>query len=244
MTSERRVAQYGYHVPHLIIAGVAVGTAAAIAGAAMMGCGCSATLWWVGLGMVAGGLLTVAGTLFLRWMVVQGRPLITTKMLDQIPWTGAEQVLDVGCGPGLTLIAAAKRLTSGTAVGIDKWMIIHGEHHNARAVAEENARIEGVADRVQVVDGDASAMPFANEAFDVVVSSFVFHHMPKEIRSKAMSEIARVTRPGGWILIADDLTSELAAEARGLGLTDVSSEVVLFPVHLLRARKAPGTKAR
>jgi cyclopropane fatty-acyl-phospholipid synthase-like methyltransferase len=42
-------------------------------------------------------------------------------LLDRIEWTGQEEVLDVGCGRGLMLIGAAKRLTTGKATGIDIW---------------------------------------------------------------------------------------------------------------------------
>ena len=43
------------------------------------------------------------------------------RLLDQITWTGSESVLDIGCGRGLMLIGAAKRLATGKAVGIDVW---------------------------------------------------------------------------------------------------------------------------
>src|SRR5437879_1863149 len=41
------------------------------------------------------------------------------KLLNLIPWRGDEQVLDVGCGRGLMLIGAAKKLKTGMAFGID-----------------------------------------------------------------------------------------------------------------------------
>jgi ribosomal protein L11 methylase PrmA len=43
------------------------------------------------------------------------------RLLDSIPWRGDETVLDVGCGRGLMLICAAKRLETGKAVGADIW---------------------------------------------------------------------------------------------------------------------------
>src|SRR4051812_19404358 len=43
------------------------------------------------------------------------------RLLDLLKWRGDEQVLDVGCGRGLLLIGAAKRLTTGKATGIDIW---------------------------------------------------------------------------------------------------------------------------
>jgi len=43
------------------------------------------------------------------------------KLLDSIQWLGNELVLDVGCGRGLMLVGAAKRLTNGKSIGIDIW---------------------------------------------------------------------------------------------------------------------------
>ncbi len=43
------------------------------------------------------------------------------QFLDQIPWRGDETVLDVGCGRGLLLNAAARRLQTGKAIGVDLW---------------------------------------------------------------------------------------------------------------------------
>lgn len=43
------------------------------------------------------------------------------QLLNLILWSGHELVLDVGCGRGLMLIGAAKRLTTGKAIGIDLW---------------------------------------------------------------------------------------------------------------------------
>jgi len=180
----------------------------------------------------------LAFTLGLRWLVVRGRPLATQRLLDMVPWTGTERVLDVGCGPGLTLVAAAKRLTTGKATGLDRWLVIHGERNNSKEITLENARLEGVADRIEVQDGDAAAMPFADDSFDVVVSTFVFHHLPPAVQRGALREAVRVARPGGRILIADHKTAKLAAELQALEVTDVSNGRLVFPVQLLSARKA------
>src|SRR4029077_7277514 len=91
------------------------------------------------------------------------------RLLDLIPWRGDETVLDVGCGRGLMLIGAAKRLTTGTAAGIDIWQTedLSGNHPDA---ALENARLEGVADRVTVSTADMRQIPFPDGHFDVIVS--------------------------------------------------------------------------
>lgn len=164
-------------------------------------------------------------------------------MLDTVAWTGTEKVLDVGCGPGLSLVAAAKRFTTGKAIGIDKWAVIHGETRNSKEITLANARIEGVLDRVEVHDGDAGAIPFPDATFDAVLSSFVFHHLAREVQAKALREIARVTKAGGRILITDDRTDRLASELRALGLEQVENRRVVFPIHLLSARKASAPSA-
>src|SRR6185436_5889430 len=66
----------------------------------------------------------VACGLMACWMVWDskiGKVREREWLLDRIAWSGAERVLDVGCGRGLLLIGAAKRLTTGSAVGIDLW---------------------------------------------------------------------------------------------------------------------------
>jgi SAM-dependent methyltransferase len=244
MEQHAKTARYGYHVPHLILSGLAGGVAVLLAGVALL-VATSRSPWLMAMagGCVLTGLVLLAYTIALRWLVVRGRPLITERMVDTVPWTGTDRVLDVGCGPGLALVKVARRLTSGRVTGLDKWMVIHGERYNSKDITLENARIEGVADRVDVQDGDAGQMPFADDSFDVVVSSFVFHHMSREVRHQAIREVARVTRPGGRILITDDdATVELAKALRELGMTDVSQERMTFPMRLLKARKPAQTE--
>jgi SAM-dependent methyltransferase len=237
--------RYGYHVPHLVLTGLAAGAALLAAGIVVIA-RTTGSPWLVVAGalLAALGLAVLALSAALHWSVGTGRVLVTGRLLDMVPWTGTERVLDVGCGPGLTLVGVAKRLTTGTAVGLDKWLVIHGERHNTREITLENARLEGVADRVEVYDGDAGAMPFADGSFDVVVSTFVFHHLPREVRRRAIGEVVRVTKPGGRILIADaGDTAALTAMLRESGMTEVAHRRIGFPASLVTARRA-GPAAR
>jgi SAM-dependent methyltransferase len=144
------------------------------------------------------------------------------RILDLVPWRGNETVLDVGCGRGLMLVAAAKRLTTGKAVGVDLWQAVDLSGNRPDATIE-NARLEGVADRVEVKDGDARNLPFPDRSFDVVVSNLALHNIPdRDGRRKAAREIARVLRPGGHVVIVDiQATADYAAELAAAGLTDV-----------------------
>jgi ubiquinone/menaquinone biosynthesis C-methylase UbiE len=106
---------------------------------------------------------------------------------------------DVGCGPGLLLIGAAKHLTTGRAVGVDIWKD-RVETRNRPDVALENAQIEGVADRVEVKDCDARQLPFEDSSFDVVLARTVLNYIDKkDERKKALLEMLRVLKPGGQL---------------------------------------------
>ncbi len=138
------------------------------------------------------------------------------------PWTGEEKVLDVGCGRGLMMVGAARRLTSGTAVGVDIWRQ-EDQAANKPEAALENARIEGVLDRLSVETGDARALPFPDASFDVVLSHWVIHNMPEaEDRARALDEMLRVLRPGGVLVLADIANKkEYQTHLKSRGLSDI-----------------------
>src|SRR5258708_19977503 len=75
-------------------------------------------LWAVSFVVAAYLLLMAGGMLFYS---VIGKRSIRDWLLDQVPWRGDEVVLDVGCGRGLLLVGAARRLTSGKAIWVDPW---------------------------------------------------------------------------------------------------------------------------
>lgn len=149
-----------------------------------------------------GAALAVTG-LWMVWVSKVGKARTRERRLDRLPWTGDERVLDVGCGSGLMLVGAAKRLTTGRATGIDIWQA-EDLSGNRPEAALENARREGVADRVEVRTADMRQIPFPDGSIDVAVSCAAVHNLydPKE-RERAIREIARVLRPGGRALIAD-----------------------------------------
>ena len=158
------------------------------------------------------------------WMIYDskiGKIRERETYLDKIDWNGHERVLDVGCGLGLFLIAAAKRLSTGRAVGIDKWQQEDLSGNNAAGTLR-NAMIEGVADKVEVHTGDARKLPFPDASFDVVLSSNALHNIYNAgERQTALREIARVLAPGGRVLIVDVRhISKYAATLRDAGLTD------------------------
>jgi ubiquinone/menaquinone biosynthesis C-methylase UbiE len=67
----------------------------------------------------------------------------------------------------------------------------------------ENAEIEKVADRVEIQNEDVLQLPYEDESFDVVISGLTIHHLGFDT-GKAMSEMTRVLKPGGWMAIYDE----------------------------------------
>lgn len=193
------------------------------------------TGWWAGGTMLLTALLMLLGSRF-------GKLRLRDKLLALIPWRGDERVLDVGCGHGLMLIGAAKHLTTGKAVGVDIWQKEDQAGNSAEATLA-NIRAEGVADRVELKDGDARHLPFDDETFDTIVSSWALHNIyERQEREQAVREIARVLKPGGHALIVDiKHTDEYARIFRESGLSNVErhgpSFLFVIPTHWLTASK-------
>jgi arsenite methyltransferase len=161
-------------------------------------------------------LLGAAGMVFYSKV---GKLALRERLLDKISWQGDEQVLDVGCGRGLLTVGAAHRLSKGKVIGVDVWQ--RGAINGNRADSVlENAQIEHVSDRVEIKEGDARELPFANETFDVVVSNFVVHEMnTRQERETMMREVARVLKPGGRVALVDFIfTSECVVDLRNHGV--------------------------
>ncbi len=226
-------ADYGIDAPYVIrnlsVAGLACLLAASLSPALR--------------GFVFSALSLFATALAMVWSSRVGKIHVRERVMDHIPWRGDERVLDVGCGRGLLLVAAARRLRDGKAIGIDLWQE-HDLSGNRPKAPLDNARLEGVADRVEVQQGDARTLPFAKACFDVVVSSQVLHNIsdPRG-RVQALQEIVRVLKPGGYVAILDFRnTKEYARVLAEIGLKDVEHSDWRFayglPSPCVTARKA------
>lgn len=131
-----------------------------------------------------------------------GKQRMRDKVLSQIPGRPL-RILDIGCGHGLFLIGAAKHFPDAKVVGIDLWRNVD-QAFNSREATLENARIEGVEQRVELVEGDARSLPFEDHSFDLVLSSYAIHNIPDAAgREKAIREAMRVLKPEGRMEIVD-----------------------------------------
>jgi ubiquinone/menaquinone biosynthesis C-methylase UbiE len=153
--------------------------------------------------MAAAGTALLAFTGVYLHTTLRGKLRVWERELDLAGLKGNEQLLDLGCGRGSVLIAAARRLPAGCAIGADLW---HGKDQsgNSREATLANAAAAGVADRVEVHTADMTALPFADGSFDIVTSALAIHNIPSaEGRYCAVDEAIRVLRPGGQLLVAD-----------------------------------------
>lgn len=168
------------------------------------------------------GVVSLIMAWWMLWDSKVGKLRERDRLLDMIDWTGQEAVLDLGCGRGLLLIGAAKRLRAshpanlmqggpmqgnpmqgGKAVGVDLWRR-EDLSDNTPDATLANARAEGVADRVVVETADMRDLPFADGSFDVVLSRAAIHNVADPAgRAQAIGEIVRVLKPGGRALISD-----------------------------------------
>jgi SAM-dependent methyltransferase len=173
--------------------------------------------------LVSGLFLLASAALFL-YATRRGKLAVLDELLDGLGLRGDERVLDLGCGRGAVLIAAARRVPAGHVDGIDLWRSVD-QSGNRIETTRANAEAEGVVDRVALHTGDVAAtLPFPDASFDLVLSSLVIHNIHDEGRRRnAVDEGYRVLRPGGRILLVDlKHTAAYAARLTDLGATDVT----------------------
>lgn len=117
-------------------------------------------------------------------------------VVDLVPEDREASWLEVACGPAVISRALAAKVGQVRGVDLTSAMV---------EKAREEAAREGV-ENVQFSVGDATSLEFEDASFDGAVTRLSFHHIPAPQR--ALEEMARVVRPGGWVIVSDLLTDE------------------------------------
>jgi SAM-dependent methyltransferase len=120
---------------------------------------------------------------------------ISQAYFDQLPLTGAQRILAVGCGTGLEVRALKRRTETTTEfVGVD---------HSPALIeaAEQLTRAEGLADHVHYQVGDAHHLALEDARFDIVLLHTLLSHVDDPLQ--VLREARRVARPDGTLAIFD-----------------------------------------
>jgi ubiquinone/menaquinone biosynthesis C-methylase UbiE len=126
----------------------------------------------------------------LNAIVFQQRSSVALEWIDQLSLTQGSRMLDIGCGPGWTSVALADRGYRVSSIDSAQAMI---ETTRGNAIAAGNDEL------INVSVGDAHRIAFADETFSVVMALGVLSYLDSPKR--AIDEMGRVTRPGGYVLL-------------------------------------------
>jgi len=153
----------------------------------------SAELYDVGVELLFGGTADVMRRQIIPPIVAHarihghGRPL---------------QVLEVACGTGRAGAQLLRALPDASYTGVDL---------SPYYIEVARERLAG-SPRASLVTANAEALPLPDASFDAVFSVYLFHELPRNARRKVWSELRRVLRPGGCLVIEDSLQPKDAGE--------------------------------
>jgi demethylmenaquinone methyltransferase/2-methoxy-6-polyprenyl-1,4-benzoquinol methylase len=116
--------------------------------------------------------------------------VVRERAADLIASGGRLRILDVATGTGAQAFAFARRGHNVVGVDLSDSMIRVAQKKNLHRI-------------VTFEVADATHLPYPNDSFDVTTISFALHDMPLTIREKVLSEMVRVTKPQGRIVIVD-----------------------------------------
>ncbi|MBV9689824.1 MAG: class I SAM-dependent methyltransferase [Ktedonobacteraceae bacterium] len=226
--SAQRLAQrrgdYGFDAPSVVISSILVGLVMLVLGLLSLLRWRSRILGIIGLLYSVCSLLSGVSYIY---TTRRGKFQVWAELLSSLHLCGDEQILDLGCGRGAVLLMAAAFLKEGKATGVDIWKS-SDQSGNASSATWKNAEREGVAERVDLYTADMQQLPFANNSFDLVLSSLAIHNIPQRAgRYKALDEAVRVLKAGGRLIIADVFETQRYAEHLGeLGMINVTHRML------------------
>lgn len=133
---------------------------------------------------------------FTVWLAFLGKERgFRDKVLQLARLRKGESVLDVGCGTG-TLAIAAKLIAGPDAA-------VYGVDASPEMLIKARQKARKAGAQVVFRSGLAEALPFSDAQFNVVLSTVMLHHLPQKARLQFVTEIRRVLKPAGRVLIVD-----------------------------------------
>ncbi len=139
----------------------------------------------------AAGIYDIFAPMMMLWQENRYR----RESIHLLALQGSERVLDVGCGTGVLTRQIAKELDGDAAcvVGLDA---------APKMIEVARRKAEGLS-HIQFDVGVSESLTYDEASFDCAVSTFFFHHVDAELKRKSLSELHRVLKPGGTLIIID-----------------------------------------
>ena len=116
------------------------------------------------------------------------------RLIAQAGIEPGSTVLEIGCGTGNVLLLAARAVPGARLIGLDP-------DPRVLAIAARKAQRAGVT--MQLDQGYADRLPYADGSVDRVLSALMLHHMPAAEQHEALREVRRVLTPGGRLHLLD-----------------------------------------
>jgi ubiquinone/menaquinone biosynthesis C-methylase UbiE len=146
------------------------------------------------------------------------------RELEGIDARDGALVLDAGCGSGVVTRYLAARFPRASVLGCD---------YSVPLLREARDRSKGI-ENITFEEGNLLQLSFEGERFDLVVSRFVFHHHSWERQEAILSELVRVLKPGGRLVVIDvdgiilNLHPQTPRVSEGLRRLAAAQDVDLF----------------
>ena len=145
------------------------------------------------------------------------------RVIELAELCGEEDILDAGCGTGLTTLRIAEQYPKCRVYGIDL-------SPKLIEVTRNDAAEHGLD--VDLRTGSITDLPYPDAAFDVVLTNIMFHHLDLVEKRLAVAEIARVLKVGGRYVSAECGPRARTPVKRRLA----KGEYTLYPSHLAEAQ--------
>lgn len=138
------------------------------------------------------GWLTPMFDVVLRWTTREES--FRKRLMAQADLSGAQHVLDLGCGTGSLAVRMKQDFPHVNFVGLDA---------DGEMLCRARAKATAAHTAIQFDRGFSRELPYDDATFDRVVSTLFFHHLDGQEKVRTLKEALRVLRPGGQLHIAD-----------------------------------------
>ncbi len=119
---------------------------------------------------------------------------LKNTLLEEANILPGQRVLDFGCGTATLTIMGKQKYPDADFVGLDV-------DENILRIAKKKMSKKGLDINIDIYDG--FNLPYEDNTFDRVISSFVFHHLSTEQKKDILKQIYRILKPGGSVYILD-----------------------------------------